>query len=128
MKTLWSLFLTLCLTGAAVAGTFGTLGARAAELIMLERPGCGWCARWDREIAPIYPLTDEGREAPLRRIDMSAPWPSHLATIAADRYTPTFILVENGIEISRLRGYPGDMFFWPLLREMLAKLPETDNR
>ena len=97
--------------------------AQAAELIMLERPGCGWCARWHREIAPAYAKTAEGRQAPLRRVDVTAPWPSDLAGIAIDRYTPTFIVVENGAEVARLRGYPGEHFFWPLLNEMLDRLP-----
>ncbi len=119
--------LAACLLLAAAAlGAFALPGlpgaAQAAELIMLERPGCAWCARWNREIAPIYPLTDEGRQAPLRRVDVTEPWPSDLAGIGSDRYTPTFIVVDNGVEIARLRGYPGDNFFWPLLSEMLAKL------
>lgn len=95
---------------------------QAAELIMLERPGCSWCLRWNREIAPIYPLTDEGQRVPLRRVDVTLPWPEDLAEVATDFYTPTFIVVENGKEVARLRGYPGDNFFWPLLEEMLARL------
>jgi hypothetical protein len=119
------LFASLALAAAATAGAFGVAGAQAAELIMLERPGCTWCARWNREIAPIYPLTSEAGLAPLRRVDVTAPWPADLAEIAADRYTPTFIVVENGNEIARLRGYPGEDFFWPLLGEMLTRLPRT---
>ena len=99
----------------------------AAELVMLERPGCSWCARWNAEIAPAYPHTAEGRLAPLRRVDVTGPWPSDLRGIARDPYTPTFILVENGMEIARLRGYPGNHFFWPLLGEMLAKLPAAES-
>ena len=41
-------------------------------------------------------------------------------------YTPTFILVENGVEIARLEGYPGEDFFWMLLEEMLSK--KTDYK
>src|SRR3546814_13853010 len=91
---------------------------------MLERPGCAWCLRWDREIAPIYPKTAEGHQAPLRRVDVTQPWPSDLAGIGGDIYTPTFIVVENGTEVARLRGYPGEHFFWPLLNEMLQRLPQ----
>ena len=36
------------------------LPARAAELVMMEQPGCVWCARFNAEIAPAYPKTDEG--------------------------------------------------------------------
>jgi hypothetical protein len=39
-------------------------------------------------------------------------------------FTPTFVLVEDGREIARLRGYPGDQFFWALVDEMLAKLEQ----
>src|SRR3546814_1866538 len=59
-------------------------------------PICAWCLRWDREIAPIYPKTAEGHQAPLRRVDVTQPWPSDLAGIGGDIYTPTFIVVENG--------------------------------
>ncbi|MEZ5832372.1 MAG: transcriptional regulator [Dongiaceae bacterium] len=101
--------------------------ARAAELVMLERPGCVWCARWDREIAPIYPLTDDGRNAPLRRVDITAPWPTDLTAIAPDSYTPTFILLDHGVEVARLRGYPGEAFFWPMLAEMMSQLSGADS-
>ncbi len=122
MTTVRSLLAGLLLSAAAMAAGFAVPGAQAAELVMLERPGCAWCLRWNQEIAPIYPLTEEGQRAPLRRVDVTRPWPQDLAGIATDRYTPTFIVVENGREIARLRGYPGDNFFWPLLEAMLAKL------
>ncbi len=122
MTTVRSLLAGLLLSAAAMTAGPAVPGAQAAELIMLERPGCAWCLRWNQEIAPIYPLTEEGQRAPLRRVDVTRPWPQDLAGIATDRYTPTFIVVENGREIARLRGYPGDNFFWPLLEAMLAKL------
>jgi len=99
--------------------------ALGAELVMLEQPGCPWCKRFNEEIAPAYARTEEGKRAPLRRVDITEPWPEDLETIARERLTPTFILMDEGLEIGRLRGYPGDAFFWGLLGEMLAKLPEA---
>ncbi len=97
--------------------------ARAAELLVLEQPGCAWCARFHAEIAPAYPHTDDGRRAPLRRVDITRPWPADLAGIPPDRLTPTFILLDDdGAELARLRGYPGDHFFWPMLGEMIGRL------
>jgi hypothetical protein len=125
MTTFRPLFCALALAGAAFVAPVLAPAAGAAELVMLERPGCGWCLRWNREIAPVYPKTPEGRLAPLRRVDVTAPWPADLAGIPGDRYTPTFIVIDNGVEVARLRGYPGDNFFWPLLEEMLAKLPDA---
>lgn len=97
--------------------------ARSAQLLMLERQGCIWCDRFDAEIAPAYPHTAEGQRAPLRRVDVGGAWPDDLTGIAPERLTPTFVLMsDDGVEVARLRGYPGDQFFWPLLDEMLAKL------
>lgn len=103
------------------------LPATAAELIMVEQPGCSWCQRWNEEIGIAYHKTAEGRAAPLRRVDITDGWPEDLAGVARERLTPTFILVSDGVEIDRLRGYPGEHFFWPLLSAMLEKLPEKIN-
>lgn len=98
--------------------------AAAAELLMLEQPGCVWCARFNAEIAPAWPKTDEGKRAPLRRVDITGPWPADLAGVQKERFTPTFVLMDNGKEIGRLRGYVGDEFFWYRIGEIIAKLPE----
>ncbi|MGB3387129.1 MAG: transcriptional regulator [Pseudaminobacter sp.] len=106
-----------------LALTFGAAApSAAAELVMLERPGCVWCARFNAEIAPAYPKTEEGKRAPLRRVDITGPWPADLEEIASEQFTPSFILVEDGKEIGRVRGYPGSEFFWYLLGDILAKL------
>nr|WP_209017455.1 transcriptional regulator [Roseibium aggregatum] len=110
-----------------VPGLFWTEAPKAAELLMLEQPGCVWCKRWNEEIGVAYPKTEEGRLAPLRRVDITEPWPADLNGIARERMTPTFVLVSEGQEIDRLRGYPGEHFFWPLLTGMLQKLPENTN-
>lgn len=94
--------------------------AHAAELVMVEEPGCIWCARWNEEIAPAYPKTTEGKFAPLRRVDIRD-LPPDLKVARSVRFTPTFLLVEDGMELARLEGYPGDQFFWPLLAGLLEK-------
>jgi thioredoxin-related protein len=101
--------------------------ATAAELLMLEQPGCTWCARFNAEIAPAYANTEEGRRAPLRRVDITHEWPLDLAEIAGERFTPTFVLVVDGREVGRIRGYPGDEFFWYLVGELTAKLAPAEQ-
>lgn len=100
-------------------------GALAAELLMLQQKGCAWCLRWHKEIGGIYPKTEEAKIAPLRFVDIHEPWPEDLAGIRREAFTPTFVLVEDGREIARVRGYSGDEFFWFLLGEMLAELPKS---
>jgi hypothetical protein len=96
--------------------------ARAAELIVFEQRGCVWCLRFDREIAPAYDKTTEGKRAPLRRVDIGQALPPDLSFIRRERFTPVFVLVEGGREFGRIRGYPGDTFFWGLLASLLEKL------
>ncbi len=93
------------------------------ELVMFEEQGCSWCRAWHDEIGAIYPKTAESDIAPLRRVDLHDARPDDLRHIKAIHYTPTFVLVDNGREVARLIGYPGEDFFWPLLSQMLEKLP-----
>ncbi|CTQ31349.1 hypothetical protein JAN5088_00104 [Jannaschia rubra] len=108
-------------------------GVATAEvtLVMGEEAGCIWCARWNAEVAPEYPLTAEGHAAPLRRIDIHASVPDDLDLAGRIRFTPTFILVHDGREIARREGYPGEEFFWPVLGAMLddaaRDIPELDG-
>ena len=97
--------------------------ADAAELVMYRRDGCPWCARWDREIGPIYPKTDISRRLPLRMVNLD-----HDKDLGVSRrpirYTPTFVLVEDTKEVARIEGYPGDEFFWVRLASLLTVLDQ----
>jgi len=100
----------------------GLGNVRAAELIMFEQAGCAWCETFDREIAPIYPKTEEGRRAPLRRVSIDNPVPPDLAFVEVERIAPVFVLIHSGQEIGRIRGYPGEDHFWGLLGALMKKL------
>lgn len=102
----------------------GTPGAAvAAELVMFETQGCPWCMVWRRDIGPKYPLTDEGKAAPLRLVQMREPWPADLAAVGPVKSAPTFVLVHEGREIGRITGFPGEDFFWPMLAQLLGRVP-----
>lgn len=100
------------------------------RLLMVEQQGCIYCLHWDREVAPEYPKTSEGLTAPLLRADISD-LPEGLELKSRPVLTPTFILVKDGQELSRLEGYPGEDFFWPLLARMIDEagipLAETEE-
>ncbi|WP_342749219.1 thioredoxin family protein [Tabrizicola aquatica] len=109
------------LLAPVLLAVFSTMAAAEVELLMFEQPGCIYCAAWDREVAPEYPLTDEGRAAPLRRLQLRDPLPEGLTLISPPIFTPTFVLVEDGVEVGRIAGYPGEDFFWPLLAQLIAE-------
>lgn len=90
-------------------------------LYMAEEHGCIWCARWDSEISEIYPKTPEGQAAPLVRFDVNGLPPEDVQFERRVHFTPTFILVKDGVETDRIEGYPGEDFFWGLLSMMLER-------
>lgn len=117
----------LVLTGAALP----VLAGDGVELVMFDQTHCEWCARWDDEIGVVYARTDEGKVAPLRRVDIHDDRPEDLSAIKGVVFTPTFVLVEDGEERGRIAGYPGEDFFWPMLGKLLEDIaaptpPATD--
>ncbi len=90
--------------------------ALAVELIMVETPGCAYCLKWKSDVgAEEYSASAEGRFAPLRFVDLRAAPPDGVTFVRPVVFTPTFVLIENGAEIDRIEGYPGEDFFWGLL-------------
>ncbi|WP_439154180.1 hypothetical protein [Yoonia sp.] len=98
-----------------------TTAVAEVRLMMAEEPGCVWCARWNAQIAPIYPKTAEGAAAPLLRINIKEPLPDDITLRRTINFTPTFVLLVDGMEVSRIEGYPGEDFFWGLLGRMLEQ-------
>ena len=89
---------------------------------MFEEQRCHWCAQWNEDVGVVYHKTDEGRRAPLRRVDIHGTFPDGITLASRPRYTPTFVLIDEGQEVGRIEGYPGEDFFWGLLGKMLRKL------
>lgn len=88
--------------------------AHAAELLMFEQAGCPFCRNFDAEIAPDYPQSRIGKIAPLRRVDIFEDRRGGIAGLTPAVFTPTFVLVgDDGREIGRLEGYPGQKWFYP---------------
>lgn len=106
-----------CLFGLVLAS--GAVPAMAVELLMVEQAICPFCKQFDAEVD--YSNTKTGQAIPLRRIQLTDPWPQDLASISHDMLTPTFILVDNGKELGRLRGYPGKEPFWALINQLIKE-------
>ena len=84
-------------------------GGRGLRLVRpLERGDCSDLSQ-----------TPEGRAAPLQRLDVHDAPPDALQFARSLHFTPTFVLMVDGVEASRIEGYPGEDFFWGLLGQML---------
>jgi thioredoxin-related protein len=95
---------------------------QASELLMFERDGCVWCQRWDREIGPVYEKTAEAKVLPLRRVNTENQAAGGITLTSPVRFTPTFVVVDNGREIGRITGYINDDAFWGLLTALATKI------
>jgi thioredoxin-related protein len=96
--------------------------AHALELVFFSRPGCVYCLKWEKDIGPIYQRSAEAKRAPLRQWNLNDGAPPYTLKEPV-RYTPTFVLVERGVEIGRITGYISDDMFWGLLGKMLKDTP-----
>lgn len=119
-----ALLLGLWSAGSLASGE----GAGQMRLLMFERDGCIYCARWHDEIGPAYPRTAEGAAAPLQRIDIKDPLPEGVTLSARHPvFTPTFVLLKDGTEAGRIEGYASNEFFWGLLNGLLKRAGWTPN-
>ncbi len=123
---IYSLF-AMSLKGLLLSATLSSPLHAETILIMFEEDGCPYCDLWKEQIGPIYPKTSEGAIAPIMMLDISEPLPEGISINSRPIYTPTFVLIDDGQEIDRLLGYPGEDFFWFLVDKMLDKLPEQPS-
>jgi thioredoxin-related protein len=123
---------TSILAAAAFAAGLLLSGvAQAAELLMFDQAGCVYCQRWERDVGSLYSKTPEAKSLPLRRIDIQNQKTAGITLASPVRYTPTFVVVDDGREVGRITGYSNDDSFWGLLDALVAKLapsPRQSNR
>lgn len=94
------------------------------QLLMFESDDCSWCRKWHEEVGDAYEKTEEGRKLPLRRIDIYDNPPADIQLREPVRYTPTFVVVNEGGEVGRITGYPGEGHFWGLLNVLIEEIED----
>jgi hypothetical protein len=87
-----------------------------AVLLMIGDPGCPYCARFEREVAPGYMASEDGKLVPLVRRDRRAP---DIAFIERVVFSPTFVMLVRGREVGRIVGYAGADMFWMQLAALM---------
>ena len=107
---------------SALVLVMAPLSARAAELVMVSADWCVVCEQWEEEVGVAYPKTAEAKIAPLRRVEYGAADLQSMTLKKRVDTTPTFLLLNNGVEIARIEGYTADHFFWSELGQILAPL------
>ena len=92
----------------AVAGT---------RLIMVTSDYCPFCQAWERDVGAVYDKSPYAPDLPLTRIEMGGVTPDGVVLDTPVIGTPTFIILRDGREIDRQRGYDDAEMFWWWLSE-----------
>ena len=102
--------------------SFNFVQAQAAELLMFEHRGCIACKQFKAEVLPDYKLSEIGKNLPIRSIVQGDTEALEGLKIKSNAfyYSPTFILVQDGVEIARIRGYLGKDKFWVQINNLYA--------
>jgi hypothetical protein len=108
---------TFALKAIPSASAAGALDGRTV-LIMVDDPGCIYCAKWEREVEGGYRKSDEGAFAPLEKRRKGH---ADLAGLISLIYTPTFVLLRDGAEVGRIVGYAGSNWFWGEIEGLFRK-------
>jgi hypothetical protein len=115
----------LAVSAVVVGSLLAGAPARAAELVMFRVPGCSWCQAWDREVGDAYANSPEAKIAPLREVRLDRDRDGGLQLERGVRFTPTFVLARDGVEVGRIVGYPGEAFFWGQLGGLIEQLEDA---
>lgn len=100
------------LPGIAIAGT---------RLVMVTSDYCPFCQAWERDVGVVYDKSPYAPTLPLTRVDMGVAMPEGVALQTPIVGTPTFLVIRDGQEIGRQRGYDDAEMFWWWLSEYAAK-------
>ena len=100
------------LPGIAIAGTM---------LVMVTSDYCPFCQAWERDVGVVYDKSPYAPLLPLTRVEMGSEMPEGVSLQAPVVGTPTFLIIQDGQEIDRQRGYDDAEMFWWWLSEHTAE-------
>ena len=108
----------------ALALTFAASPQNAAadsQLIMVTSDHCPYCQAWERDIGVVYHKSTYAPSLPLTRVYLESKMPEDITFQRPVVGTPTFLIIHDGQEIDRQRGYIDAEMFWWWLSEHTTK-------
>ncbi len=102
-----------CLIAVVVMLGLASAAAQAMDLVVFESPSCGTCKVFKREVLPIYAGSPAGKVFPLWVAEMGGKVSFRLNQPVT--FTPTFVWVDNGVEVGRFAGYYGKAQFFNIV-------------
>lgn len=97
--------------------------AAAFELVVVEADGCIYCKLFRRDVLPAYETSEQGKEAPVRFVDVNDVDTAHLDLTSTVDVVPTFVVVKSRHEVGRIAGYVGPENFFHSINYLIASAP-----
>lgn len=95
----------------------------AFELVVVEADGCIYCKLFRRDVLPAYEASRQGKEAPVRFLDVNDIETARLDLKTAVDVVPTFVIVKSQHEVGRISGYIGPENFFHSINYLIASAP-----
>ena len=95
--------------------------AADARLIMVTSEHCPYCQAWERDVGAVFSKSPYAAKLPLTRVEIGSKMPNNVVLEKPIIGTPTFLIIRNGQEIDRQRGYQDEEIFYWWLSEHMAK-------
>lgn len=89
------------------------------QLVVLEVPGCIYCGVFRRQLLPRYEASKQGKDIPVRFVDLNDPELGEIGLTQPIGVVPTFVLLENNTEIGRIPGYVSHRDFFKAIDHIL---------
>ena len=93
----------------------------STRLVMVTSDHCPFCQAWERDIGVLYENSPYAPSLPLKRVDIGSAMPEGVTLQSPVLGTPTFLIIHNGQEIDRQRGYDNAEMFWWWLSDHAAE-------
>lgn len=93
----------------------------STRLVMVTSDHCPFCQAWERDIGVLYEKSPYAPSLPLTRVDIGSAMPESVTLQSPVLGTPTFLIIQNGQEIDRQRGYDDAEMFWWWLSDHAAE-------
>ena len=93
----------------------------STRLVMVTSDYCPFCQAWERDIGVLYEKSPYAPSLPLTRVDIGSAMPEGVTLQSPVLGTPTFLIIQNGQEIDRQRGYDNAEMFWWWLSDYAAE-------
>lgn len=111
----------LVLVAAVFLAVLPQVAVADTRLIMVTSDHCPFCRAWERDVGTVYSKSPYAPNLPLTRIAMGHGLPENVVLQAPIVGTPTFIVLRDGREIDRQRGYEDAEMFWWWLSDHAAE-------